>query len=285
MKKFLANSLLLLCLAGGLTSCVSSKKMLYLQGANSLDPSSQKVLDDYELHIKPDDQLYITINSKTPELLTPFANSQVLGSSTTSGASQELQGLLVDKNGDIEVPVLGKIHVVGLTRLELAGVIKNKLIEGGVPASKIECVPTFIFDAGTPPSIKDPMVEVRFKGAKILLLGEVNSPGVKELPSDRVTILDAIGLGGDLPPTAKRNNIQVIREENGERKSYTVDLTSSEDIFNSPVYYMQQNDVVYVEPNKSINVKGSSALTYLSAGGSVIAVLASGLSLNFVLAK
>lgn len=265
MKKFLANSLLLLCLAGGLTSCVSSKKMLYLQGANSLDPSSQKVLDDYELHIKPDDQLYITINSKTPELLTPFANSQVLGSSTTSGASQELQGLLVDKNGDIEVPVLGKIHVVGLTRLELAGVIKNKLIEGEY--------------------IKDPMVEVRFKGAKILLLGEVNSPGVKELPSDRVTILDAIGLGGDLPPTAKRNNIQVIREENGERKSYTVDLTSSEDIFNSPVYYMQQNDVVYVEPNKSINVKGSSALTYLSAGGSVIAVLASVLSLIFVLAK
>ena len=153
MKKFLANSLLLLCLAGGLTSCVSSKKMLYLQGANSLDPSSQKVLDDYELHIKPDDQLYITINSKTPELLTPFANSQVLGSSTTSGASQELQGLLVDKNGDIEVPVLGKIHVAGLTRLELAGVIKNKLIEGEY--------------------IKDPMVEGRCKGAKILLLGEV----------------------------------------------------------------------------------------------------------------
>lgn len=265
MKKFLANSLLLLCLAGGLTSCVSSKKMLYLQGANSLDPSSQKVLDDYELHIKPDDQLYITINSKAPELLTPFANSQVLGSSTTSGALQELQGLLVDKNGDIEVPVLGKIHVVGLTRLELAGVIKNKLIEGEY--------------------IKDPTVEVRFKGVKILLLGEVNSPGVKELPSDRVTILDAIGLGGDLPPTAKRNNIQVIREENGERKSYTVDLTSSEDIFNSPVYYMQQNDVVYVEPNKSINVKGSSALTYLSAGGSIIGVLASVLSLIFILAK
>ena len=149
--------------------------------------------------------------------------------------------------------------------MELAGVIKNKLIEGEY--------------------IKDPTVEVRFKGAKILLLGEVNSPGVKELPSDRVTILDAIGLGGDLPPTAKLNNIQVILEENGERKSYTVDLTSSEDIFNSPVYYMQQNDVVYVEPNKSINVKGSSALTYLSAGGSVIAVLASVLSLIFVLAK
>ena len=171
----------------------------------------------------------------------------------------------MDKNGDIEVPVLGKIHVAGLTRLELAGVIKNKLIEGEY--------------------IKDPTVEVRFKGAKILLLGEVNSPGVKELPSDRVTILDAIGLGGDLPPTAKRNNIQVIREENGERKSYTVDLTSSEDIFNSPVYYMQQNDVVYVEPNKSINVKGSSALTYLSAGGSIIGVLASVLSLIFILAK
>ena len=117
------------------------------------------------------------------------------------------------------------------------------------------------------------------------MLGEVGSPGVKDLPSERVTILEAIGMAGDLPPTAHRENILVIREENGERKSYNVNLTSGEDILNSPVFYVQQNDVVYVEPNNAINVKGSSALTYLSAGGSIIGVLASVLSLVFILTK
>ena len=197
-------------------------------------------------------------------MLTPFANSQVLGSSSSTN-TQETTGLLVSQSGKIEIPVLGEMQAAGLTRQELAAAIKNKLIEGEY--------------------IKDPTVLVRFKGAKIVVLGEVGSPGVKDLPGERVTILEAIGLAGDLPPTAHRENILVIREENGERKSYSVNLTSGEDILNSPVFYLQQNDVVYVEPNKAINVKGSSALTYLSAGSSIIGVLASILSLVFILTK
>lgn len=255
---------LFICLLGGMTSCVSSKKMIYLQGADKLHDNPQKVIEDYELRIKPDDQLLITVNSKSPELLIPFANNQILGSAS-AGSSQNENGILVDKNGRIEIPVLGEMQAAGLTRLELAEAIKKKLIESQY--------------------IKEPTVSVRFKGAKILVLGEVSSPGVHELPSDRVTILDAIGMAGDLPPTARRENILVIREENGERKSYKVNLTSGEDILNSPVFYIQQNDVVYVEPNKAINVKGSSALTYLAAGGSVISVLASVLSLILVLSK
>lgn len=256
--------MLLACVLGGMTSCVSSKKMLYLQGADKLHENPQKIENNYELRIKPDDQLLITINSKAPELLTPFANSQVLGSSSSTN-TQESTGLLVSQRGKIEIPVLGEMQAAGLTRQELADAIKNKLIEGEY--------------------IKDPTVLVRFKGAKIVVLGEVGSPGVKDLPGERVTILEAIGLAGDLPPTAHRENILVIREENGERKSYSVDLTSGEDILNSPVFYLQQNDVVYVEPNKAINVKGSSALTYLSAGSSIIGVLASILSLVFILTK
>lgn len=255
---------LLMCCMGGMTSCVSSKKMLYLQGADKLHENPQKIAGVYELRIKPDDQLLITINSKAPELLAPFANSQVLGSNSTN-IGQETTGLLVSQNGKIEIPVLGEMQAAGLTRQELADVIKNKLIEGEY--------------------IKDPTVLVRFKGAKIVVLGEVGSPGVKDLPSERVTILEAIGMAGDLPPTAHRENILVIREENGERKSYNVNLTSGEDILNSPVFYVQQNDVVYVEPNNAINAKGSSALTYLSAGGSIIGVLASVLSLVFILTK
>lgn len=256
--------MLLACVLGGMTSCVSSQKMLYLQGADKLHENPQKIENNYELRIKPDDQLLITINSKAPELLTPFANSQVLGSSSSTN-TQETTGLLVSQSGKIEIPVLGEMQAAGLTRQELADAIKNKLIEGEY--------------------IKDPTVLVRFKGAKIVVLGEVGSPGVKDLPGERVTILEAIGLAGDLPPTAHRENILVIREENGERKSYSVDLTSGEDILNSPVFYLQQNDVVYVEPNKAINVKGSSALTYLSAGSSIIGVLASILSLVFILTK
>lgn len=256
--------MLLVCVLGGMTSCVSSKKMLYLQGADKLHENPQRIEGNYELRIKPDDQLLITINSKAPELLTPFANSQVLGSSSSTNI-QETTGLLVSQSGKIEIPVLGEMQAAGLTRQELAAAIKNKLIEGEY--------------------IKDPTVLVRFKGAKIVVLGEVGSPGVKDLPGERVTILEAIGLAGDLPPTAHRENILVIREENGERKSYSVNLTSGKDILNSPVFYLQQNDVVYVEPNKAINVKGSSALTYLSAGSSIIGVLASILSLVFILAK
>ena len=256
--------MLLACVLGGMTSCVSSKKMLYLQGADKLHENPQRIESNYELRIKPHDQLLITINSKAPELLTPFANSQVLGSSSSTN-TQETTGLLVSQSGKIEIPVLGEMQAAGLTRQELAAAIKNKLIEGEY--------------------IKDPTVLVRFKGAKIVVLGEVGSPGVKDLPGERVTILEAIGLAGDLPPTAHRENILVIREENGERKSYSVNLTSGKDILNSPVFYLQQNDVVYVEPNKAINVKGSSALTYLSAGSSIIGVLASILSLVFILAK
>ena len=265
MKSYIVPFLfaLFVCLMGGMTSCVSSKKMLYLQGTD-LHERPQRIEGNYELHIKPDDQLLITINSKAPELLAPFANNQVLGSSSSTN-TQETSGLLVNQNGKIELPVLGEIQAGGLTRQELADIIKSKLIEGEF--------------------IKDPTVLVRFKGAKIVVLGEVKSPGVKNLPSERVSILEAIGMAGDLPPTAHRENILVLREENGERKSYHVNLTSGEDILNSPAFYVQQNDVVYVEPNKAINVKGSSALTYLSAGGSVIGVLASVLSLIFILAK
>ena len=266
MKSIQTPFLFVLCISMmiGMTSCVSSKKMIYLQGADQLHNSPQKIVENYELKIKPGDQLLITISSKTPELLIPFTNSQVLGTSTTS-TSQESVGLLVDQQGRIDVPILGEMQVLGLTSDELSKVIKKQLIEQEY--------------------IKDPTVIVRFKGTKIVVLGEVVNPGVKELSGERVTILDAIGMAGDLPASARRDNILVIREENGERKSYQVNLTSGDDVLSSPVYYLQQNDVVYVSPNKSIKVKGSSALTYLSAGGSVVAVLASILSLIFVVAK
>ena len=150
-------------------------------------------------------------------------------------------------------------------RLQLAGEIKKRLEEGQY--------------------IKDPAVSVRIKGLKISVMGEVSNPGVHEMAGDRITLLEALSMAGDLTPTAKRTNILVLREEEGKRHTYTVDLTSGRDVLESPCYYLQQNDVVYVEPNKSINVKGSSALSYLGAGASIISVLASIVSLIVVLSK
>jgi polysaccharide export outer membrane protein len=121
MKKINFGLLLFILLTG--TSCISSKKMIYLQGVDSLANPAQVIQQDYELRIKPDDQLYIMVSSKEPELLAPFANTQILGSSTSGGGTniQETTGVQVDKNGKIDVPVLGEIQAAGLTRLQLAG--------------------------------------------------------------------------------------------------------------------------------------------------------------------
>lgn len=240
--------------------------MIYMQGADSLKTNPQVIEQDYELRIKPDDQLYIMISSKEPELLIPFANTQILGSASGGSTNmQETTGFQVDKYGKIDIPILGEMQVAGLTRLQLADEIKKRLEDGQY--------------------IKEPTVSVRIKGLKVSVMGEVGSPGVHEMPGDRITLLEALSMAGDLTPSAKRSNILVLREENGKRHTYTVDLTSGHDVLTSPCYYLQQNDVVYVEPNKSINVKGSSALSYIGAGASVISVLASIISLVVVLSK
>ena len=264
MKKINFGLLLFILLAG--TSCISSKKMVYMQGVDFLEKHPSEIKQDYELRIKPDDQLYIMVSSKEPELLVPFANTQILGSSSSGGTNlQETTGFQVDKNGKIDIPVLGEIHVAGLTRLQLAEEIKKRLEDGQY--------------------IKEPTVSVRIKGLKVSVMGEVGNPGVHEMAGDRITLLEALSMAGDLTPSAKRTNILALREEDGKRQTYKIDLTSGYDVLESPCYYLQQNDVVYVEPNKSINVKGSSGLSYLGAGASVISVLASIISLILVISK
>ena len=260
-----SHYLLLITLLVLLSSCASTKKMVYIQGATELSENPQRLSDKYEFRIKPDDRLEIRINSKEADLLTPFANSQTLGNSNQNLRDNSITGLLVDKNGIIEIPILGKFQAAGLTRQELANEIKRKLIEDEY--------------------IKSPTVIVRFQNSRITILGEVANPGVKEIINERITLLEAIGMAGDLLASARRDNILVVREENGERKSYTVDLTSSDSVFNSPVYYLQQNDMIYVQPNKSINVRGSAGMNYLSATGTIVGTLASILSLIFILTK
>lgn len=242
----------------GLVSCIPSKKMIYMQGAEELENNPQAIAQNYELKIVPDDQLLVTVSSKDGELLELFANSQVLGS-TGSTSLQETVGLRVDKEGKINVPILGEMQAAGLTRGELAKAIEAKLIEDEY--------------------LKDPVVIVQIKDFKVTVMGEVNSPGVQTITGDRLTILEALTMAGDLTATGKRDNILVVREEGGQRVSYVVDLTSSEKVLTSPCYYLKQNDVIYVQPNKSIGVKGSATLSFISASGSILSVIASVLSI------
>lgn len=145
--------------------------------------------------------------------------------------SQQVSCYTVDENGEIDFPVLGKIKVAGKNREEIAAYIKKELIDRKL--------------------INDPVVTVEFSNLYISVLGEVNNPGRYGIDRDKITLLDAIGMAGDLTIYGKRQNVVVMREEEGKQLFYRVDLTSVDDLYSSPVYYLQQKDVVYVEPNET----------------------------------
>lgn len=215
-----------------LSSCASTKKVVYLQNVESFQ--KEKITQSYEMKIQSDDLLGITINSRNPELVIPFTlPATVYQSAKSDPASlngmQQMQGLLVDVDGNINFPVLGLIPVAGMTRLELINLIQNKLIEGEY--------------------INDPIVTVKFLNFKVSVLGEVAKPGTFSITSDRISLFDALSMAGDLTIYGKRSNITVIRENNREREIMHLDLRSA-DVFQSPGYYLQQNDVIYVEPNR-----------------------------------
>ena len=218
-----------MCVVVLCTSCASSKKVVYLQ---DVVPLKQQVIEQkYEVYIHNDDLLAIMVNSKNPELALPFNMPMVtyqLGSQ--SAPQQRVLGYLVDTNGDIDFPILGKLHVAGLTRLQLTDLIKQRLIEEDL--------------------IKDPIVTVQFLNFKVAVMGEVNRPGSFNISGDRITLLEALSMAGDLTIYGRRDRVAVIREKDGKRTILFHDLRSA-DIFNSPCYYLQQNDIVYVEPNKS----------------------------------
>lgn len=239
------------------SACNSTKEVVYLQDVVPL--KQQDIERKYEVFIHEDDLLSIMVNSKDPELALPFNMPLItyqIGSE--SSGQQRVLGYLVDTNGDIDFPILGKLHVAGLSRLELRDLIKEKLISGDY--------------------IKDPVVTVQFLNYKVSVMGEVARPGSFTITGDRITLLEALSMAGDLTIYGRRDRVAVIREENGKRSILFHDLRSS-DIFTSPCYYLQQNDIVYVEPNKAkagqrdIN-QNNSVSVWLSAV-SVLAAVAS----------
>lgn len=211
-----------------LGACRSSKKIIYLQDVEQ--QMEQQIAQEFEVKIHKDDLLSIVVNSTNPELAVPF-NQPVVSHQIGGNAygSATLLGYLVDKNGEIDFPILGKIFVEGMSRNQLRDYIKERIIAENY--------------------IKDPIVSVKFLNFKVSVIGEVQRPGSFTISGDRITLLEALSMAGDLTIYGKRDRVAVIREEGGERKILFHDLRTS-DVFQSPYYYLQQNDIVYVEPNK-----------------------------------
>lgn len=251
-----------------LASCGTQKKsILYLQDAVADQPET--ISNQYELKIKPSDILGVTVNSRYAELAAPFNLSTISyqGATTGKGGSNQTQGQVVDDAGFISMPVLGKIKAAGLTRSELAADIEQRLITGG--------------------HIKDPVVNIQFLNFKINVLGEVGRPGEFAINSGRVTLFDALSMAGDITDYGVKERITVIREQNGQRTIAYLDATST-DVFESPYYYLQQNDIIIVDPdeikqtNVTVNQKGRNTLSTVT---SILSILVTITSLTLTLIK
>jgi len=209
------------------SSCASRRDILYFQNSDTASGMEYGVRDsDYQTIIKPNDNLYVTVSAFNPDAVTIFNSIPLNRSGNVTNNNQDLAGYLVDQKGNINLPLVDEIHVAGLTKMEATKLLQKEI-------SKF---------------IADPVVNIRILNYKISILGEVNHPGVYSVTDERISIPQAIALAGDLTIYGERRHLQLIRMENGEKKSYYFDLTSPE-LFSSPNYYLHQNDILYVAPN------------------------------------
>lgn len=232
MKNFLltknATSLLFIIL---LFSCASKKDLVYYQNIDKMNP--QNTSNSYEVKLQPDDLLLIIVSGEDPEIAAPFNLRSISvidsGAGQNSAIGQPINQLyLVDALGTIDFPILGKLKVGGLTRTELLKNLQDKI--------------GFY--------VKKPIINLRIMNFKVSVQGEVTLPGTYNVISERITLVEALTMARDLTIYGVRNNILIIREINGVKSYSRVDITKS-DFINSPFYYLAQNDVVYVEPNKN----------------------------------
>ncbi len=228
-KKLLA---VLAVAAGLLASCAAPKNIVYFQDTTDREIATN--VNPVQIRLRPEDKISIIVNCPSIELMNQFNLPYVtrhIGSQTeTYGTGNTgLSGYIIDSEGNIDFPVVGKLHIAGLTRPEVATLVKNELQGRNL--------------------VKDPVVTVDYMNLYISVLGEVARPGRYAISRDHFTVLDALAMAGDLTITGRRENIRVIREEKGVQKTYLLDLRSAEDVSKSPAYYLNQNDIIYVEPN------------------------------------
>lgn len=229
----LCKNLLLAASVILLGACSTSKNITYFQDLRPGE-SELTLAAPVEIKIQPKDKLSILVNSQDPRLTNLFnlpIFTQQIGQEGNTGSSRGVSGYTVDTDGNIDFPVLGQLHIAGMTREEVAAYIKKELQSHDL--------------------IKDPVVIVEYMNLSISVMGEVNRPGRYNIEKDELTILDALSQAGDLTIFGKREKVLVLRKENGKQRVYGINLCSGEHLYTSPVYYLQQNDVVYVEPNET----------------------------------
>lgn len=249
-----------------LSGCGSTKDVAYFQNATTVDLSASKGL--YDARIMPKDELSITVSTTDPDAATPF-NLTVptpYTQNTRSTYSQAmLQTYLVDNQGNVEFPIVGTVHLGGLTKSEAESLLKSK-IQHYMNENE------------------NPIVTVRMSSYKVSVLGEVNRPGSFTVSKEKVSILEALALAGDLTIYGVRNNVQLIREDaSGEKAIYLLNLNDA-NIINSPYYYLQQNDIVYVTPNK-VKAQNSSVGSMTTLWFSATSILISLTSLLYNILK
>lgn len=206
-----------------LSSCASRKNVVYFQDTGDFETLVNK--NDFVSKFKVDDLVSIHVSSLNPEASAPF---NLFRGATEGGFRAEQVDYLVDQAGEIDFPVIGKLKIEGLSPDELRILLRDRLSD----------------------YLKDPIINIRLRNFTVTILGEVLRPGTYPVNGEQITILEALGLAGDLTIRGVRRNVLVIRDFNGTKVYTRIDLTSKE-MIKSPVYYLTQNDVIYVEPNKS----------------------------------
>ena len=257
MKKLIYAAVVAVTMVLVLGSCGSVKNVAYFQNADSISFAQSKVL--YEAKIMPKDELTITVITTDPKAAMPFnlSVSSTLGTSGQLSNSQgSLQGYLVDNGGNIEFPIVGSLHVGGLTKNQAEELIKSKVKP---------------YLAAT----ENPIVTVRMASYRVVVTGEVTSPKVVSVPQEKMSIVEALAQAGDLTIYGRRENVMLIREDaTGQKSIHRLNLNDA-NIINSPYYYLQQNDIIYVEPNKvkaQNSAIGSSTSILLSVVGTLMSL-------------
>ena len=213
-------------------SCRAPKEIAYFQ---DMTPGESEVVmaAAQDIKVQPKDRLSIVVNTQEPKLNSLFniaVASRTVGQEANEGSSsQGVSAYTVGSDGCISFPILGKVKVAGMSREEIASYIAGQLVGKEL--------------------VKDPVVTVEYVDLYVNVLGEVSSPGRYNIKKDNMTVIEALSMAGDLTINGKRDNIKVLRNEGGKQHVYALNLCSGNDVYSSPVYYLKQGDVVYVEPN------------------------------------
>jgi polysaccharide export outer membrane protein len=256
MSSLKSRIILFLFIAISSTACRPTRNLVYFSDLKNNDNYQVKVASNADLRFQPNDLLSIQLISLNQESNTLFnkgtlqINNTKNAAETGGGENTVIEGYLIDNNGQVDFPVLGKVKLAGLTKEEATQKMTAEIRK----------------------FVKDPIVNIRLLNFKITVIGEVNKPSTFVVPTERINILEALGLAGDMTAYGKRENVLLVREREGVRSTNRLNLNNKE-ILNSPYFYLQQNDVVYVEPDKMKQIQATTDTRTYTVAALAVSVL------------